>query len=1560
MFLQRCVRRRLPLRSYTTASSVDPNIQRLLQAEKEKATNAEELNELNVLLEAAELREVVSDPIIQSEQPLTASILAPERVGKTATDLFGVHTPTTLQSLQNGLSTARLPLPGPLPEDATEEEFAATLVRGRSIHRAHQHARTYLIPAAQIQFRSHDTKLMDLFIHFATHAAASLGIPCGKPFILPTQRSMWTVIRSPFAGKKSQENFERKVHRKGIKAWDADPAVVDLWFRYLRKHAMGGVGIRCVKWERMPIGVGAGLERTVKEKLHAKTQVQSRIKRMGEQISPPMLTRACRRVVHRRGGAPSSSSGRRSVATALAKRRDELQSFLERPAPIAMLPPPLPQNFRSSLNDVWFTNSATQEMLAIMDACLHNLYDVPRAKTIFERLRDTDSGAIDSRVVNAMLEAYLKTASQSDTDYWVEALWELFNSMVEPTAPAFAIALLATYRHPPLSPLSLTTLLAEMVRQDASVLHVVSDRVLTDEQEAAQLVAELSRSAIELNLPSVVAELAEANAIAVSELEEDEQVAEARPVTKELDKSVPFNLATLRKHLTSTALARKVLPNDLMARQKLLEDGVFDAAKERLARQSEVFERFSLQSNILQQPDLQRWMWQWHLLLTERLENEIKAIVAADAGHEFPNGSYTYKNTLISPYLSTVKPERLSLITIIEIMRLSGTGGVAEGMKTARALITVGKAVEYEYKSNMARINRIDVPSSNAPLNYFTNMGYKNLQERRVLAAKLSSDSEGWSAPWTQTIRTQVGSVLVECLMDVAQVTRTAKNKFTDEFVTEDQPAFYQSYEYQRGQKLGVLRLNPAVADRLAKDPMPLHPRHLPMLVRPKPWIDFNKGGYLNAKNSAMRFKDSMEQRSYLKYAADNGHVELVFQGLDVLGSTPWRINRRIFDVVLEVWNSGKRLGKIPPEVFDQPEPEPLAENETDMYLRNAHISRQKQYNQAKAANHSDRCSVNYKIEISRSFLNDVFYLPHNVDFRGRAYPIPPHLNHIGDDLSRGLLIFADKKPLGERGFRWLKIHLSNVFGFDKANFDERVAFTEAHMDDIYDAVLNPLTGRGWWQKADDPWQCLATCMELHAAIESGDPLTYESALPVHQDGTCNGLQHYAALGGDEQGAQQVNLTRTERPSDVYSFVGQMVEKDIAAAAEKGDPTAKLLQGKITRKIVKQTVMTTVYGVTFIGARDQIEKQLRDFKIVPDEQIWQAATFLARRVLAAIGDLFQGAKGIMNWLNLCARLIAKSIPGDRLPEALGELQLKRKRLGRKAKALPEDHIRREQMTSVVWTTPLGLPICQPYRKIARKQIYTNLQSVYISDPSAPAEVNASKQASAFPPNFIHSLDATHMMLTAIECNVQGLTFASVHDSYWTHACSVDEMSSIIRATFIALHSSDVLEKLREEFLTRYSGFQIPLYHLRSPSLQKMMRAAGARIRATPEQAASLRMLSDIVEVTEDEDTTVSTQKVYEGEEMESMVSRMEKESLDAHEEESDVEEAEAAENNKKRGRPRKVPTSETRSEQKKRQQAQAVAELMGKFVDVTDLLPPLPPKGTFDVQDIKDSPYFFS
>jgi DNA-directed RNA polymerase, mitochondrial len=113
----------------------------------------------------------------------------------------------------------------------------------------------------------------------------------------------------------------------------------------------------------------------------------------------------------------------------------------------------------------------------------------------------------------------------------------------------------------------------------------------------------------------------------------------------------------------------------------------------------------------------------------------------------------------------------------------------------------------------------------------------------------------------------------------------------------------------------------------------------------------------------------------YLAHASSKGHVELVFAGLDVLGSTPWVINRKVFDVVLSVWNSGERFGKIPPAVFDGVEPPRPADGE-DPAKKNIFVTKQKQYAQDKASNHSERCSVNYKIEIARAVSGDIEALP--------------------------------------------------------------------------------------------------------------------------------------------------------------------------------------------------------------------------------------------------------------------------------------------------------------------------------------------------------------------------------------------------------------------------------------------------------------------------------------------------------------------------------------------------------------------------------------------------------
>lgn len=223
-----------------------------------------------------------------------------------------------------------------------------------------------------------------------------------------------------------------------------------------------------------------------------------------------------------------------------------------------------------------------------------------------------------------------------------------------------------------------------------------------------------------------------------------------------------------------------------------------------------------------------------------------------------------------------------------------------------------------------------------------------------------------------------------------------------------------------------------------------------------------------------------------------------------------------------------------------------------------------------------------------------MFWLPHNMDFRGRVYPIPPHLNHLGADLARSLLVFHQAKPLGVDGFSWLKLHCINLTGLKKRNsVRERLLFAEEVMDDILDSADNPLDGRMWWTKSDEPWQTLSTCIEIAKVHRCLDPAAYMSSFPIHQDGSCNGLQHYAALGRDTAGAISVNLTPADVPQDVYNAVANLVEFARKRDAEEGVEVAKVLNNFVRRKVIKQTVMTTVYGVTRYGARLQIAKQLK-------------------------------------------------------------------------------------------------------------------------------------------------------------------------------------------------------------------------------------------------------------------------------------------------------------------------------------------------------------------------------
>jgi DNA-directed RNA polymerase len=98
--------------------------------------------------------------------------------------------------------------------------------------------------------------------------------------------------------------------------------------------------------------------------------------------------------------------------------------------------------------------------------------------------------------------------------------------------------------------------------------------------------------------------------------------------------------------------------------------------------------------------------------------------------------------------------------------------------------------------------------------------------------------------------------------------------------------------------------------------------------------------------------------------------------------------------------------------------------------------------------------------------------------------------------------------------------------------------------------------------------------------------------------------------------------------------------------------------------------MTSVYGVTLIGARDQIKKQLKDKGIFDPQTLFYVSMYLAKKTIESIGDLFKNANAIKAWLSKCALSISS-----------GGYQ-------------------------VNWTTPLGLPCVQPYKKLSEIDLIT--------------------------------------------------------------------------------------------------------------------------------------------------------------------------------------------------------------------------------------------------------------
>ena len=572
--------------------------------------------------------------------------------------------------------------------------------------------------------------------------------------------------------------------------------------------------------------------------------------------------------------------------------------------------------------------------------------------------------------------------------------------------------------------------------------------------------------------------------------------------------------------------------------------------------------------------------------------------------------------------------------------------------------------------------------------------------------------------------------------------------------------------------------------------------RYLPTIIPPRHWTDPHDGGYYGESvlgTQLIRLKVQTKTKFLKAYNKKLSAIDLgvVYDALNAMQDTPFIINPFILQTLKDIYASGGELGGVPrtepyptlPRLPDDAPEEQVKEHKK----KAVGLYKQEEARKSKAL----RCLLALKVADKFSEY-DKIYFPWNVDYRGRCYPIPTALSPQGDDIQKALLLFANPSPLAEGDDRWMMIHGANLAGNDKISFDERVSWVVENTTNIIASAEDPL-GYTWWHevsKGDYPMEFLSFCHEWkrlndYKAENNGSVKGFMSNLPLAFDGTCSGLQHFSALLRDEVGGFAVNLVPSDKVQDIYSIVADKVNVQLLKDAQTGTEDEKkegsdsykygtktLAQnwvafnrikfGKdgITRKVCKRSVMTLAYGSKQYGFKENLLNDIIHPYVLdhPDNNPFlnasQAAVYMAKLIWGAVATTVVKAVEGMEWLQKVARLICQS----------GEV--------------------------VSWTTPNGFLVQQNYMKMRQECIKLRFggSQVRFYNQEETDEIDNRRQQNGIAPNFIHSMDASHLQRVVCAESTKGnKNFMMIHDSFGTDAAHAGSLYKTIRDEFIGLY-----------------------------------------------------------------------------------------------------------------------------------------------------------------------------
>lgn len=671
---------------------------------------------------------------------------------------------------------------------------------------------------------------------------------------------------------------------------------------------------------------------------------------------------------------------------------------------------------------------------------------------------------------------------------------------------------------------------------------------------------------------------------------------------------------------------------------------------------------------------------------------------------------------------------------------LDGHNAHDRGITLAQMITRVGSQIEAEYHMMMLRT---EAPKLKAVMERRLN----NWTKHALARARERMGELGKS--WPLNVKRHTASRLIAIVMEETDLFVLFQRRLT------------------RTKTVNTLRLSDRAVKALSNTNEQLelnHPVCMPMVVPPNDWSPTERGGF----RILSRYYDLVIRKNY----EDDGpeyHGPGVYEALNRLQGTEWRINSAVMRTMQQVWEAGGGWAGIP-ALDDAKPPRPYPQKGTP--------EEKKQWKQEAALVHQRnarmvgrRLSFLRCLSQAHDLQDRVFYFPYRFDFRGRVYPLATHLHPQSHDVGRALLRFANPKPLGPRGMHWLLVHYANCCGHDKVPFEERARWAKDRILTGSPGGLDPLALRHLWADADDPWQALAALLEIEQAwAHPGGPESYPATLPVSMDGSNSGLQHYSAMLRDPEAGRLVNLLPSSHPMDIYEVVADKARRAVENDAKSGQsdttiddlPQQWLTQG-ITRKTGKRPCMTFVYGVTLQGMKDALVADgFLDWTPYP----MAAVKYLATKLWAAITDTVTGAAVAMDWLRVCAKAANRS------------------------KVL------------LHWTTPDGFHVTLPYMRKPRTRITCLNCEVSFYDPGEDCGVSEHQQVNGLAPNFIHSFDGTHLRMTLNHgWNTYEIEdWMMIHDSFGTHACQVDDLLRATKEMLVDLYRPNRLEEFRQQVI----------------------------------------------------------------------------------------------------------------------------------------------------------------